>query len=46
MGDYLGELELLTQGSLLEELDGDNLTLQFRTLVGNSVAAMLLAGVG
>ena len=46
MGDYLGELELLTQGSLLEELDGDNLTLQFRTLVGNSVAAMLLARCG
>ena len=32
MGDYLGELELLTQGSLLEELDGDNLALQFRTV--------------
>lgn len=46
MGDYLGELELLTQGSLLEELDGDNLTLQFRALVGNSVAAMLLARCG
>ena len=46
MGDYLGELEQLTQGSLLEELDDDNLTLQFRTLVGNSVAAMLLARCG
>ena len=46
MGDYLAELELLIQGSLLEELDEDNLTLQFRTLVGNSVAAMLLARCG
>ena len=46
MGDYLGELEQLTQGSLLEELDDDNLTLQFRTLVGSSVAAMLLARCG
>lgn len=46
MGDYLGELEQLTQGSLLEELDGDNLTLQFRTVLGNSVAAMLLARCG
>ncbi len=46
MGDYLAELELLTQGSLLEELDEDNLTFQFRTLVGNSVAAMLLARCG
>lgn len=46
MGDYLGELEQLTQGSLLEELDGDNLALQFRTVLGNSVAAMLLARCG
>ena len=46
MGDYLGELQLLTQGSLLEELDEDNLTLQFRTVLGNSVAAMLLARCG
>ncbi len=46
MGDYLAELEQLTQGSLLEELDGDNLALQFRTVLGNSVAAMLLARCG
>ena len=46
MGDYLAELEQLTPGSLLEELDEDNLTLEFRTLVGNSVAAMLLARCG
>lgn len=46
MGDYLGELEQLTQGSLLEELDEDNLTLQFRTVLENSVAAMLLARCG
>ena len=46
MEDYLGELEQLTQGSLLEELDGDNLALQFRTVLGNSVAAMLLARCG
>lgn len=46
MGDYLGELEQLTQGSLLEGLDSDNLTLQFRTVLGNSVAAMLLARCG
>ena len=46
MGDYLAELEQLTQGSLLEELDGDNLALQFRTVLGNSVADMLLARCG
>ena len=46
MGDYLGELEQLTQDSLLEGLDSDNLTLQFRTVLGNSVAAMLLARCG
>lgn len=46
MGDYFTELEQLTRGSLLEELDGDNLTLQFRTVLGNSVAAMLLARCG
>ena len=46
MEDYLGELEQLTQGSLLEELDGDNLALQFRTVLGNSVAVMLLARCG
>ena len=46
MGDYLAELEQLTQGSLLEELDGDNLALQFCTMLGNSVAAMLLARCG
>ena len=46
MGDYLAELEQLTHGSLLEELDGDNLALQFRTVLGNSVAAMLLARCG
>ena len=46
MGDYLAELEQLTQGSLLEELDEDNLALQFRTVLGNSVAAMLLARCG
>lgn len=43
MGDYLTELELLTRGSLLEELDRDNLEMQFRVVLGNSVAAMLLA---
>ena len=46
MGDYLTELELLTQGSLLEELDRDNLEMRFRVLLGNSVAAMLLARCG
>ena len=46
MGDYLTELEQLTQGSLLEELDRDNLEMQFRVLLGNSVAAMLLARCG
>ena len=46
MGDYLGELEQLAPGSLLEELDDDNLTIQFRTVLGNSVAAMLLARCG
>ena len=46
MGDYLTELEQLTQGSLLEELDGGNLEMQFRELLGNSVAAMLLARCG
>ena len=46
MGDYLGELEQLAPGSLLEESDDDNLTIQFRTVLGNSVAAMLLARCG
>ena len=46
LGDYLAELGQLTQGSLLEELDGDSLGMQFRTLAGNSVAAMLLARCG
>ena len=46
LGDYLAELGQLTQGSLLEELDGDSLGLQFRTVAGNSVAAMLLARCG
>ena len=43
---YLGELEQLTQDSLWEGLDSDNLTLQCRTVLGNSVAAMLLARCG
>lgn len=46
MGDYLEELQQLTPDSLLEELDGENLALQFRTVLGNSVAAMLLARCG
>ena len=46
MGDYLAELQQLTPSSLLEELDKDNLTLQFRTLLGNSVAAMMMARCG
>lgn len=46
MGDYLTEFQQFTPGSLLEELDGDNLALQFRTVLGNSVATMLLARCG
>ena len=46
LGDYLGELGQLTQDSLLEGLDRENLEMQFRVLLGNSVAAMLLARCG
>lgn len=46
LGDYLGELGQLTQDSLLEGLDRENLEMQFRVLLGNSVAAMLLTRCG
>ncbi len=46
LGDYLGELGQLTQDSLLEGLDRENLEMQFRVLLGNGVAAMLLARCG
>lgn len=46
MPDYLSELQTLTEGSFLEELDELNLEVEYRRAVQNSIGYMLLVRCG
>ena len=46
MGDYLRDLMDIREGSLLEELDAQNVAVEYRTTVQNSVAYMLFTRCG
>ena len=46
MPDYLSELQTLTEGSFLEELDELNLEVEYRRAVENSIGYMLLVRCG